>query len=120
MKNSIIATMLFAFTAVLPAYSGTITTPPNVILKSKLIKHKTIELRLANLEKKYTYVTITDMKGELIYFSEGVKNHNGFTRAININNLIDGKYIIKVRTNGEEYRQIIQLDGEAVWFSNFK
>jgi len=120
MKKSLFATMIFAFTACLPSFATTTITTPPVIAKTKLIKEKTIELRLANLEKKYTYVSITDMKGKLVYFSEGVKNHNGFLKAINIKNLVNGNYLIKVKSKGEELKQIFQIKGEHVYFSNFK
>lgn len=119
MKKSFVATMIFAFTACLPAFATTPVTPP-VIAKTKLIKEKTIELRLANLEKQYTYVSITDMKGKSVYFSEGVKNHNGFLKAINVRNLPNGSYLIKVKSKGEELNQIFKIKGEYVYFSNFK
>lgn len=120
MKKSFFATMIFAFTACLPAFSATTHITPPVIAKTKLIKEKTIELRLANLEKKYTYVSITDMKGKLIYFSEGVKNHNGFLKAINVQNLSNGNYMIKVKSKGEELKQIFQIKGKHIYFSKFK
>jgi len=118
MKKSFIATMIFAFTACLPAFSTTPITPP-VIAKTKLIKEKTIELRLANLQKKYTYVSITDVKGKLIYFSEGVKNHNGFLKAINLQNLSNGNYLIQIKSKGEALKQVFKIKGEHVFFSKF-
>ncbi len=119
MKKSFLATMVFAATTTFSAFSFT-PTPPPVIAKTKLIKSKTIEIQLANLEQKYTYVSITDMKGKLVYFSEGVKNHNGFHKAVNIQNLTNGNYMIKVKSKGEELKQIFQVKGEHVYFSNFK
>ena len=71
-------------------------------------------------EKKYTYVSITDMRGDLIYYSEGVKNHNGFLKAINIDKLVNGKYKIKVASKGKVLTQIFQVSGDHVYFSNFK
>lgn len=94
-------------------------TPP-VIFKTKILKEKTIQLQLANLEKKYTYVSITNMDGDLIYFSEGVKERNGYRKAINISNLTDGRYIIKVKNGKEKFIQIFKISGDLILFSDFK
>ncbi len=119
MKKAILATMIFAITSYFSGFSNTTPFPP-IIAKTKLIKEKTIELRLANLEKKYTYVSITDLRGKSVYYSEGVKNHNGFLKAINIKNLIDGRYMLKIKRKDEILKQIVQVKGEHVYFSNFK
>lgn len=118
MKKSLFATLLLAITTSFSAYSFN-PTPP-VIARTKLIKEKVISIQLANLEKKYTYVSITDMQGELIYFSQGVKNHNGFKKAVNLTNLSNGKYLLKVKTKGKILRQILQVKGEHVYLSDFK
>lgn len=121
MKKSIIATMFFACTAVLPAFSTTALTPPNkLIVSNKVLQEKTVLLHLANLEQKYTYVTITNLRGDQIYFSEGVKNHNGFHKAVDLKNLNSGRYLVKIKTESKIVKQVLSIDGKNVYLSTAK
>ena len=125
MKKSFLATMFFALTACIPAIANnspvSLTTAPLPFnVKTKLIKEKTFELRLFNLQQKYTYISLSDMKGKKIYFSEGLKKRNGYAKALNISNLLDGKYLLKISNQGESVTQIVRVSGDNVYFSNFK
>ncbi len=119
MKKSFFASLMLLLFTCFSSFGSSATVPP-IIAKTKLVKEKTIQIQLANLEKKFTKVSITDMKGKLIYFSEGVKDHNGFSKAINIKNLMDGNYLIEVKGKGKALKQIFQIKGEQVYFSSFK
>lgn len=120
MKKSIIATMFFACTALLPAYSSTVLPPSKLIVTNRIVNQNTILLHLANLEKKYTYVTITNMRGDLVYFSEGVKNHNGFHRAVNLKNLNSGRYMVKIKVDDAIIKQVLSIDGSNAYLSSAK
>jgi hypothetical protein len=74
-------------------------------------------LHLANLEQEYTYVTITNLRGDLIYFSEGIKNHNGFHRAVDLKNLNSGRYLVKIKTKDKTVKQVLSIDGRNAYLS---
>ncbi|MFT5168583.1 MAG: hypothetical protein ACI8P3_003828 [Saprospiraceae bacterium] len=126
MKKSFFASLLFALTTLAPGMANTnpgsyaLLGNSKVLVKTKLIKEKTFQLQLANLDKKYTYVSLTNLNEDRIYFSEGFRSKNDYLRNINISNLVDGKYLLKVKSNGEALTQIIKVVGSNVYFSDFK
>ena len=119
MKQSILIAMTLIFAVSFSSYASS-TLPPSVIAKTKLIKEKTFELRLANLAKTKAHISLTDMDKETIYFSDRIKEKNGYAKAINVKNLADGKYMLNIKSNGITQTQIIKITGDYIYFSSFK
>ena len=126
MKKSFFATLFFALSTLASTSAGTTPRPYTILLntkvlvKTKLVKRGTFQLQMANLDGKYTYVSLTNLDGSRIYYSEGVDKTESYVRNININNLTDGKYLLKVTSKGEVLNQVIKLDGDTIYFSNLK
>lgn len=79
---------------------------------------KTVELRLSNLEMKSTKVLIEDFNGGT-YFSETFKNRNGYAKALNLNQLPNGKYRLVVRQKDVEMIQIVSVKDNTILVSGF-
>lgn len=126
MKKSFFATLFFALSTLASTTAGTTPRPysilsnTKVLVKTKLVKKGTFQLQMANLNGKYTYVSLTNINGSRIYFSEGVRKSEDYLRNINIKNLTDGNYLLKVTSNGEVFNQVIKVKGKEILFSHFK
>jgi Mor family transcriptional regulator len=126
MKKSFFATLFFALSTLATASTSTIPrsytilSNTKVLVKTKLVKKGTFQLQIANMDGKYTYVSLTDLNGNRIYFSEGINKRESYLKNINIKNLTDGKYILKVTSNGETIYQIIKIKSENILFSHLK
>ena len=120
MKKSIFLSLVLSLAIAATGFANTDPDPTTIIAKTKLVKEKTIELRLANLMKDFTEVSITDLRGQTTYYTTDIENHNGYATAFNIEDLENGKYIIQVKRAGKTLRQLFRIDDREVFFSSFK
>ncbi len=113
--------ILLAF--LLPYFMPTQASVPvtaGLIAKTKLVKKDVINISLANLQQKSTYIQLTDMDSDLIYHSRYLNKKNGFSQNLNLKELQDGRYLLSVRNNGKVFKQVIVIDGDLILFSRFK
>ena len=109
---------LIALTFVFASTNVNANTPAFSV-KTKLIAANTINLTLFNLDNNYTRIQISDLNDKEVYYSEFVKNRNGFSKNLNIENLKNGKYLLKIRSNGEVKNQVIKIKNGLVLMSKF-
>lgn len=88
-------------------------------MKLKPVEENAFSLHLANLRGHTTYITLENMDGET-FFSDRVKNHNGYLMKINMSKAPEGRYILKVMQNEQEYTGIVYLKDEQLLTSRGK
>lgn len=124
MKKLLIAALLISMNALSPGMAHSMVNPEieilktYLIVKTKLVDEKIIELRIANLQEKYTEISLTDLKGDFIFYSEGVNKTNTYQKAFNIKNLADGKYLLQIENDGEVLQQVIKVTGDHIFLSD--
>lgn len=116
MKNLLLVAVM-----VMAVCSSTFTMNHLVSEETPLIKVLNVEgkvfnLYLANLEKNNTVVSIKDLAGN-VFFQEQVKNHNGFAKKINMENLKDGRYLLTVKQQDKEFIQVVVVEDATLVFS---
>lgn len=120
-KMMMLAIMMLAVaTLAVQAFPGTNDDELGLQVSSEVRKDqtKTVELRLSNLELKNTRVLIEDFNGGT-YFSDTFKNRNGYARALNLNQLPNGRYRLVIRQKGVEMIQIVSVKDNTVLVSQF-
>ena len=93
--------------------------PTDPVLTRTTVSGPGIVLRLANLERQRTVVTITELAEQREIHREVIKRHNGFVARFDCAALPDGRYVISVHKEAEVHQQIILKDGDRVWCSQW-
>lgn len=98
--------------------NATTTNPANddPIFRIKPVETKVFQINLANLQKKPTSVSLTNLKGTT-FFKETIRNHNGYARKLNLGQLPNGRYVLTVKQNGEALSKVIYVDKDAMRIS---
>lgn len=76
----------------------------HMIVKVEKNDAHTLGLRLANLNKKFTKIRITDLN-EKVWLTENVTNEYGYAKKLNLNGLPAGEYMLFVENNGQLFVQ---------------
>ncbi len=114
--------MLLAFALLLPglttfANSSTQDGPKKGIkVKSTTNEDGQLEVRLINLQKEDTTVKLEDMDGNE-YYRKLIRNHNGFARSLDLNDLANGRYMLTVAQDGQKWVQVVLIDDDTVRLS---
>lgn len=89
--------------------------PVKMSVKVHQPEANTLMLRLANLQKVKTNITLHDLEGN-DYFSRRVTDHNGYLIKLNLADVPEGRYIMRIRqANGQEIAQVIyKSDGDLM------
>ena len=91
-----------------------------LIAKTQSVQEDVIHLTLANLKGLHTRFALTNLNGKITYHSQWMKNKNGFSADLNVSDLADGKYLLTVKNNGTNLRQVIRIKEGLILFSQFK
>ncbi|PHN03254.1 T9SS type A sorting domain-containing protein [Flavilitoribacter nigricans] len=89
-------------------------------LKSHVVESNVVVLQLYNLQQEKTKVSILSLDGETAYFTDYIRNHNGYIRKINLEELTDGRYMIQVEQNEQSKTQVILVRDSKVQLSSVK
>ena len=76
---------------------------------------KTIEVQLANLQKKRTQVAIQDVHGKL-WFSEYIDAEDGYTKKLNLTGMPDGAYLCFVQNKSDRHTRAFRLTQTTLTF----
>lgn len=104
------ATTFAMANTVLPEATG------KVIIRTKTVGEKAVRVHLANLQQSVTVVKLENIAGDE-FFKEVVKNHNGYAADLNLNAVPEGRYVLKVTQDGEEWAQVIRVDNNGIYLS---
>ncbi len=92
--------------------------PEEPKITSETVDYKAIKLQLVNLQKETTVVKLEDMSGTE-YYKRIVKDHNGFARRLDLNELDNGRYMLKIERNGQEWVQVVLVEDDGIRLSGF-
>lgn len=109
----LVATSSFAF-ANTPPKEG---TPVLIYLDAE--GGDLLKLRLANLQRKTTYVRLADMDG-YNYFEETVQDHNGFSTLLNLRKVPNGRYIIQAKQDDAMVSVVVRIQEDLILISQDK
>ncbi|MGH1435622.1 MAG: hypothetical protein ACRBG0_14335 [Lewinella sp.] len=82
------------------------TTPAKLLLKVEAVDQSHLLLHLANLQQETTVLRILDFDGA-VYLRKTITEHNGYALDINLEDLPDGRYFLRVNQKGSQVDQII-------------
>jgi hypothetical protein len=83
-------------------------------VKSYVVENNVVVLQLYNLQQENTEISIQSLDGKTTFFSDYVRNHNGYIRKINLENLTDGRYMIEIEQNKASRTQVVLVrDGKV-------
>lgn len=87
-------------------------------LKSHVVENHVIVLQLYNLQQAKTKVSIKSLDGETTFFSDLIRNHNGYIQKINLEKLANGRYMLQVEQNQQTKTQVILVRNNKVQLSS--
>lgn len=88
------------------------TTPAKLLLKVEAVDQSHLTLHLANLQQEMTVLRILDFDGA-VYLRKTITEHNGYALNINLEDLPDGRYFLRVTQKGSQVDQVI-FKGEGL------
>ncbi|MCB0635038.1 MAG: hypothetical protein KDC54_00390 [Lewinella sp.] len=90
-------------------------SPGTLLVKSSVTdQDQVIRLQLANLQGEKTVVSLTNLDGDA-YFTNVVRDHNGYLVKLNMKQAEEGRYVLRVTQGDETYSQIVYYrQGEIV------
>lgn len=101
----------------IPAMSFAHAPIEPILVKTKMIAAEKLHVRLANLQQEMTTVRLETLQGEMLY-SQNVRKHNGYTIALDIADLPNGRYLLRVSQVDTEVQQVIVKDEYGIKLSN--
>ncbi len=79
-----------------------------------------LSLTLANLEQDRTLVQFYDLDTEVTLYRQVVKDHNGFSVNLSLEELPTGRYVISVQKGDTLRRQVIRKTETGIQCSDWK
>ncbi|MGB3799700.1 MAG: hypothetical protein WA952_07775 [Lewinella sp.] len=112
--------LLFAFVLAssVPAVATAATVEP--LITRTFIEEDRLEITLANLEQERTTVRLTDLNNHTEYFSERIKNHNGYGVCLSLDQLPEGRYVLSVQKGDTVRRQVVLKTATGTMCSDWK
>lgn len=92
-------------------FDSSIEDDPKIV--SKVIDLKALKVQLVNLQKETTIVKLEDMSGTEFY-RRTIKDHNGFARRLDLNQLDNGRYMLKIEQGSKQWVQVVLVDDDQV------
>jgi hypothetical protein len=113
-----IVMLLLLALPMLQVAAKSISADDRIIMRTSMTDFKIIKLQLANLQKSRTQVTVESLAGEKL-LEEVIVKHNGYQTNLNLKELPNGRYILKVtNADGENLRQVLVVSANGVQFSD--
>lgn len=119
MKNLILTTLAFLFLMAAPTMAAETTVGEPLIVRSHIAEGG-LEVIIANLEKETALVTLTSLQTDRELFSDRIRNHNGYSYNINLDDLHHGRYILSVKKGDVTRKQVILVNSKGVLCSQWK
>ncbi|TXF88364.1 hypothetical protein FUA23_15400 [Neolewinella aurantiaca] len=90
-----------------------------LIVRSKLVEGG-MELLIANLEQSKTTISITSLQTNREVFTDQVRNHNGYSYNLNMDELKPGRYVLSVTKGKEVRKQVLLVKKSGITCSAWK
>ena len=116
MKKVFVVFALLGFFCTTTAIADVTPTDDDVRITVKPLEGKAFSLHVANLQQQSAKIEISDLDGN-VYFEAYVNKHNGYARKIDLNQLENGKYVLRVKQNGINYSRVMVVKDQSILFS---
>lgn len=115
MKKSIVLSVMMAFIFAISHSTTAVSQNSNRIHVNmrKGEDPKMLELRMNNLQKQKTHITIQDLDGK-VGLRTTVKNQDGYTTKVNLKLVPDGEYILLVENQNSVYYKAFSMRNNDV------
>ena len=87
---------VIALTALTFTLSAADTPDAELKMKSKVVQDHKVVVQLINLQQENTTLKLQSLDGDITYFQEIIRQHNGYISRLNLKNLKDGRYVLQV------------------------
>lgn len=82
-------------------------------MRVKPTEAKAIHITLANLQQATTSVTLKNLNGE-VYYSDTIRNHNGYRKGLDLHKLPKGRYLLTVSQKDAEWTSVVVIGTEEI------
>jgi hypothetical protein len=86
-------------------------------LISKVMPDQTLRVQLVNLQQQKAIIQLTELNGKILH-RDLVKNHNGYARFYDLQEVKDGKYLLKAQQGAEEIIVVIRIKNGTIMTSD--
>jgi len=93
-------------------------TPDNEPIVKTEVEGMVLTLNLANLGGKDAKIEITSLFDRVEFHKYWVKDHNGYGQRLNFKKVPQGRYLLKVRHDGEIYQKVLKVEEDRVLVSH--
>ncbi len=100
-----------------PAFAS---APVEPLITRSHVADTHLSLRLANLEQDRTLVKLYDLDTKKTIFRQVVKDHNGFSINLSLEQLPEGRYVISVEKGDTLRRQVLRKTKTGIQCSDWK
>ncbi len=115
MKSLIFA---LALSFVVPAAATAATVEP--IITRSSVEENRLEITLANLEQERTILRLTDLDTRADFFTDRIKDHNGYGICLSLDEIPEGRYVLSVEKGDITRRQVILKTKTGIMCSAWK
>jgi len=116
---------IVALCLLLPALPALAGDPPageieHVIVRTEVVDDYALQLRLANLQKETTKVEIKHLTRGTSYFSNYIRNHNGYATRMDLQKLPKGKYVLEISQQDDRRAIVMRISEYGLFLSEAK
>lgn len=94
--------------------------PEKLQVKSKVVENQSIVVQLFNLQQELTTMSIISMDGKTTYCKKFVKDHNGYSWKIDLEEMPEGRYVLEVQQGDTVKKQVMLIRSDNVQLSSVK
>ena len=118
MKSIRFLALVVTLALALPAFTMANDAPaPGKLQFKTKVDGKMVKVHLSNLQKMTTTVSLESLDGKTRFYRGAIKARNGYSTALHLDKLENGRYTLTVDNNGESYSKVIKVVGDQVLIS---
>lgn len=104
--------------AAMPFFAQANSNPPT---SEAIVKAETdgmvLVVNLANLQGKTAKLEITSLGEKVEYHRQWIQDHNGYAQRLNLKELPQGRYLLKVKHDGATVQKVLKVEETRVFVS---
>ncbi|MEM6397386.1 MAG: hypothetical protein AAF741_13645 [Bacteroidota bacterium] len=77
-----------------------------------------LNLRLTNLQQETTFVNLSTIDGDEVFFTERIAKHNGYAVGLQLDDLPDGRYLLTVKKGDTVKHQVVVIENGDLLLSD--
>ena len=107
LRSGLLAMFLLCAYAPVSAHAQSTDDPMKVTSE---VEGTNINLLLTNLQQETTTINISTIDGNEVFFTEHIRNHNGYSLSLQMEELPAGKYLLTVKKGETVKHQVIVIE----------